>query len=40
MLLVWSNEGCRKSGFTEKLAKLMKPILKLIFKESAKDEKL
>ena len=27
-----------KSGFTEKLAKLMKPILKLIFKESAKDE--
>ena len=28
-----------KSGFTEKLAKLMKPILKLIFKESAKDEK-
>lgn len=28
-----------KSGFTEKLTKLMKPILKLIFKESAKDEK-
>ena len=28
-----------KSGFTEKLAKLMNPILKLIFKESAKDEK-
>ena len=28
-----------KSGFTDKLAKLMKPILKLIFKESAKDEK-
>lgn len=28
-----------KSGFTEKLAKLMKPILKLIFKEAAKDEK-
>ena len=28
-----------KSGFTEKLATLMKPILKLIFKESAKDEK-
>lgn len=28
-----------KSGFAEKLAKLMKPILKLIFKESAKDEK-
>ena len=28
-----------KSGFTEKLAKLMKPILKLIFKESANDEK-
>ena len=28
-----------KSGFTEKLAKLMKPILKLIFKESAQDDK-
>lgn len=28
-----------KSGFTEKLAKVMKPILKLIFKEAAKDEK-
>ena len=28
-----------KSGFTEKLAKLMKPILKVIFKEAAKDEK-
>lgn len=28
-----------KSGLTEKLAKLMKPILKVIFKEAAKDEK-
>ena len=28
-----------KSGFTEKLAKIMKPLLKLIFKEAAKDEK-
>jgi hypothetical protein len=28
-----------KSGLTEKLAKLMKPILKLIFKEAGKDEK-
>ena len=28
-----------KSGFTEKLAKLLRPILKLIFKEVAKDEK-
>lgn len=28
-----------KSGLTEKLAKLMKPVLKLIFKEAAKDEK-
>ena len=28
-----------KSGFTEKLAKVMKPILKLIFKDAAKDEK-
>ena len=32
-------KAAEKSGFTEKLAKLMKPILKLIFKESAKDEK-
>ena len=29
----------QNSGFTEKLAKLMKPILKLIFKDAAKDEK-
>ncbi|MCM8709467.1 spore maturation protein [Clostridium sp. SYSU_GA19001] len=28
-----------KSGLTEKLAKLLRPILKLIFKEAAKDEK-
>jgi spore maturation protein A len=28
-----------KSGFTNKLAKLLKPILKLLFKEAAKDEK-
>lgn len=28
-----------KSGLTEKLAKFMKPILKVIFKEAAKDEK-
>lgn len=28
-----------KSGLTEKLARLMKPVLKLIFKEAAKDEK-
>lgn len=28
-----------KSGLTEKLAKLMKPILKVIFKEAGKDEK-
>ena len=28
-----------KSGFTEKLAKLMKPILKIIFKDASKDEK-
>lgn len=29
-----------KSGFTDKLAKLMRPILKRLFKESAKDEKV
>ena len=28
-----------KSGLTDKLAKLLKPVLKLIFKEAAKDEK-
>lgn len=28
-----------KSGLTEKLAKLMKPILKIVFKEAGKDEK-
>lgn len=28
-----------KSGLTEKLAKLMRPILKMIFKEAGKDEK-
>lgn len=28
-----------KSGFTNKLAKLLRPILKLIFKEAANDEK-
>ena len=28
-----------KSGLTEKLAKLMRPVLKVIFKEAAKDEK-
>ena len=28
-----------KSGLTEKLAKLMKPILKLLFKDAGKDEK-
>ena len=28
-----------KSGLTEKLAKLMKPVLKIIFKEAAKDGK-
>ena len=28
-----------KSGFTNKLAKILRPILKLIFKEAAKDEK-
>ena len=28
-----------KSGFTNQLAKILRPILKLIFKEAAKDEK-
>jgi spore maturation protein A len=28
-----------KSGLTDKLAKMLKPILKLIFREAAKDEK-
>ena len=30
----------QNSGVTEKLAKLMKPILKIIFKDAAKDEKV
>lgn len=29
----------QNSGFTEKLAKIMKPILKLLFKDASKDEK-
>lgn len=28
-----------KSGFTDKLAKILKPVLRLIFKDAAKDEK-
>lgn len=28
-----------KSGFTDKLAKILKPLLKLIFKDAARDEK-
>lgn len=28
-----------KSGFTDKLAKVLKPVLKLIFKDASKDEK-
>lgn len=28
-----------KSGFTEKIAKVLRPILRLLFKEAAKDEK-
>lgn len=28
-----------KSGFTEKLSKILKPVLRLIFKDAAKDEK-
>ena len=28
-----------KSGFTDKLAKILKPVLKIIFKDAAKDEK-
>lgn len=28
-----------KSGFTDKLAKILRPVLKLIFKDAAKDEK-
>ena len=28
-----------KSGLTEKIAKVMKPVLKLLFKDAAKDEK-
>lgn len=41
IMCVWCGvmKIAEKSGLTEKLAKLLRPVLKLIFKEAAKDEK-
>ncbi|MGL5151927.1 MAG: nucleoside recognition domain-containing protein [Clostridium sp.] len=41
MMCFWCGvmKVAEKSGLTDKLATLLRPILKLIFKESAKDEK-
>jgi spore maturation protein A len=41
ILCIWCGvmKIAEKSGLTENLAKLLKPILKLIFKDAAKDEK-
>lgn len=41
LMCIWCGvmKIAEKSGLTEKLAKLLRPILGLIFKEAAKDEK-
>lgn len=41
LMCIWCGvmKIAEKSGFTEKLAKLLKPILRLVFKEASKDEK-
>jgi spore maturation protein A len=41
IMCIWCGvmKIAEKSGLTEKLAKLLRPILRLIFKEAAKDEK-
>lgn len=41
IMCIWCGvmKIAEKSGLTEKLAKLLKPILRLIFKEAGKDEK-
>lgn len=41
LMCIWCGvmKIAERSGLTEKLAKLLRPILKLIFKEASKDEK-
>lgn len=41
LMCIWCGvmKIAEKSGLTEKIAKLLRPILKLIFKDAAKDEK-
>jgi len=41
IMCIWCGvmKIAEKSGLTEKLAKLLRPILRIIFKEAAKDEK-
>ncbi|ERI94289.1 putative spore maturation protein A [Clostridiales bacterium oral taxon 876 str. F0540] len=41
LMCIWCGvmKIAEKSGLTEKLAKLLRPILKLVFKDAAKDEK-
>lgn len=41
LMCIWCGvmKIAEKSGLTEKLAKLLRPVLRLIFKEAAKDEK-
>lgn len=41
IMCIWCGvmKIAEKSGLTEKIAKLLRPILKLIFKDAAKDEK-
>lgn len=41
MMCFWCGvmKVAEKSGLTEKLAKIMRPVLKILFKEAAKDEK-
>ncbi|MBL4936377.1 spore maturation protein [Clostridium sp. YIM B02515] len=41
LMCIWCGvmKVAEKSGLTEKLAKLLRPVLKLVFKDAAKDEK-
>lgn len=41
LMCIWCGvmKIAEKSGLTDKLAKLLRPLLKIIFKEAAKDEK-
>lgn len=41
LMCIWCGvmKVAEKSGLTEKLAKLLRPVLKLVFKDASKDEK-